>query len=1223
MSRNYDAARQEEVAAANRRSAAVSFASRFGRNTQAAPPPTTMTAGGVNLNTYSPLLSHSASSSVITNASNTSKFSLSTSFVNLSSRDVAIFDQVIDQISSGADDFASLKRAYNMLREQHKHNIDEEKDAYLWDVLLKLVQVRGKDWNTRWDAVRMAIGLEPRIVSESEREPRDEDDDEEDEESTSESDTVRDKHQSGPSRLVAQPNNTTRAEIETLRKRMAMLTAEAGSLVGSIAKRAEEKGEKGTPIPSILATKREGGNSNGRVKETPGRQLRFAEQQLEMKSSHHKATVVESASDEEAATRTRAVPQRLSAKVVSSSSENKPIAAQRQFDEVVARSRIEREAQKKAREEQQEAELEARLLPLLNRASRLTSLNLQKKCFSWWKISFQQKEKRQLQTRRMNNLSILSKATAAWRQKLLRKKEQMRGAQKVDIVRCKLRAWRVWRRSLQEARYVRREEKKSLLKGAFLLTRKMVEERMFKEAFLQWKIAFMQHRTVEFRTQHLVRGAFSLWRLQMWRNRSLQEKQCRITNRVENDLILRTFTQWKDTSRLHSMTHLADAFHRHHLIQECLLTWTRIRDDRATIRRKEALADRWRSLRSKRTALHSWLDCTRRLRYMQDRAEDMRLKSEATLLATLLKVWILREREQLLERVKTSTIQIKSLVRWCHTYRRLTSHLETLEIRLSDKMKMARIRQTFTIWKEVTKQTVLSQHLAGERDCRKMKSNILSRWKEALTVKRNQMQKAKLVDARLLVRQMYIKWCEKHIEAKSLSLEHRNRRKMLGITFTFWKARSLERRQETLAIEHMRSRIKARVQKACLARWTNAVIERKSLLLEAGDRRDALLLRLAFSKWIQACLRHEDLLSLSKSFLDVKKEDLLRRTFVKWITLTRSIQSRRERAENLLQQKKRAMAVKMFDYWYDRYVEASLRPLEFKALLQRQQTAMSSIFTQWKSQTKSLPAIQLDHARRKSYAFYKWQERLPLARLENKAIKKDRLMMQEKDFKHWYEAARAKRALRAAARFGGPSAIRLKTLAHFRQGSGKYPFGGGEMNSSSPDGRRPRLRRVDSLKSACKNQAAISSGTLIGSKEEQGSLRESDLVVGESSKTDLNLNRYHQDGANLHFKTPSEAMPPVMQRWMQGFRKLEGEDTLADDDVEASSEPPSSILGQRYAQGRSRINRTPSPSASQAHSEATMRVKNSPRKLKKTDAGIDWLRSKRRQQSRSMIFDNE
>ena len=276
----------------------------------------------------------------------------------------------------------------------------------------------------------------------------------------------------------------------------------------------------------------------------------------------------------------------------------------------------------------------------------------------------------------------------------------------------------------------------------------------------------------------------------------------------------------------------------------------------------------------------------------------------------------------------------------------------------------------------------------------------MHQWKRAFTAKQAQEEQARAVDASVLQRRMMARWLSRHVEFKGAALEKERNERTARSTLAFWRARVLERRQEMLAVGLIRSKVESRLRKDYLRQWLDAIIRRRSEYLEAGERRDALLLNLALSRWIDACVRHEDLLSLSNSFLDVKRDDMKKKVLSKWIILARAERSRRERMEQSLQEKLRKVAGRCLDQWYDRYVDATLREKEYEVLLLRQRKVTLLVFTHWKAQVKALPAIHLDHARRKMLAFSCWREKLPLARLAHNAESVDRLGMLRKGFEH-------------------------------------------------------------------------------------------------------------------------------------------------------------------------------------------------------------------------------
>ncbi|UZJ51935.1 hypothetical protein CBS101457_001255 [Exobasidium rhododendri] len=1179
--------------------------------------------------------SPSVASSASTYATSASKFSLSTSFVNLNAHDIDFFDQIVDLLPPGADDFASLKRAYNKLRGESEYYINETQDAFLWDTLLKLIQVRGKDWAKRWDAVRMAIGLEPRVSSGSERE-RDngvdgQGEEEVEEEETSESDTVKEqgggRDSSSPAMQESRPS-TTRAEIEALRRRMALLTTEAGNLVGTIQRRTEPEVSHAVQR-SFVTRNEERRSAKSRNVKGSARQLRFAEQEIVKRDE--KATKVESASDEENA-RTQRVP--LRPYKFPSVDDLRPVAAQRQFDEVVARSRNEREAQKRAQEDQQEAIEEARLFPLLKKADQLSSYHLKCKCFLWWKTSSLQRNKKVEEARQARDVVIAGKVLKAWRSSTTKRQSRLRGAAKVDDVRCKLRAWRVWRRTLQEASTQRREEKRSRLKGAYTLTRRIVEQRIVKEGFLHWKLVLMTHRTTHFRTQHLVRGAFSLWKLHMWRSITLSAKEVVVKGKIEDELISRAWEKWTEACRMNNMNRLAEAFHRHRLLQKFFLDWTITREEKATLRRREALADRWRARRTKRSALLSWQHSLAGVRRKEHKANDLQARQVDVLLTSTLKIWRARRREVLFQKVDVFRVMSTAFTKWTKRYDQLTLRLTKLEDTLTSRIEGKTLGVAFHMWRETTEQIVMSQRLAGERDRRKIKTETFIRWMKAVQGKRGDMQHATVIDGFLLQRKMWSLWMARHTEVKVELLRRSRNRALMGTTMTFWKARFTERRQEKLKIDAIQKTIEGRIRRESLSKWTAAVIERKSVLMEAREKRDAYIVRSVWLKWIDACLRHEDMLNLSKSFIDVKKEEQLRRTFLAWVKFARAESNRKLLAKQFLREKRTITLEKSVTQWYDRYVESSLRPLEYEALLQRQKIVQRLIFTRWKSRTTSLPAIRFDHVRSKSHTFYRWLERLPLVRVENQATRWDKQSMQRKGFQHWSAAARAKKAVRAAARFGGPSAARLRSTAYLYQRGMSNPYGGFGSSSPSPvPTKQSRHKVTQNVTPTMLKRMPLS---LSNSEKGQESLRESDLVMidgggggGGGSSRNSN-NRERRVPLELDRHNDAAAPTPALQRWMQTLHQSARKEVNAEE-AEASSEPPSSFLNQKRAQRREQINRTPSPTASQVQSEVTMRIRSSPRKSKKPlKAALDTNTIQRsldvrlhfkRQRRRSMIFD--
>lgn len=139
-----------------------------------------MTAGDESAAAFAPALFFNTSlrSSDISHSSDGGDARLSqlASSFSLSRGEVAFFDRVMANLPPDSSSFAHLKSAYDACfdeetlsdlaaRQLHVDDGDPANsrasvDARLWNTLLGLVQVRGRTWTERWDAVCMYLGYE-------------------------------------------------------------------------------------------------------------------------------------------------------------------------------------------------------------------------------------------------------------------------------------------------------------------------------------------------------------------------------------------------------------------------------------------------------------------------------------------------------------------------------------------------------------------------------------------------------------------------------------------------------------------------------------------------------------------------------------------------------------------------------------------------------------------------------------------------------------------------------------------------------------------------------------------------------------------------------------------------------------------------------------------------------------------------------------------------------
>lgn len=1178
--------------------------------------------------------------------------SLTTAFVGLSEREFAFCNAVIAAIQPPASSgFPALRAAYEqqVLRynatsagaSQPSRKGKEKQHAVnyhlAWETLVHLAKVRGTSWARRWDAVRLALGHEPQLLSSGSDVSRSDNDTSTGESGKSSGNELRvqDRAVAGSLRprharhaqlgahspsadALERRKRISRQDIDELRSRMEALSAEASSLAGSLRDdREAEALEDVTPSkPSIFVSRAD----DNRRERSPIRQLRFAPTRAGS-NKDSKATTVESASDEDASGALAHVP------AVSSSTA-------RRFDEVVARAREERELRRQAQERTLEEAEEARMVSVYRHADNICAKVLLQKCLSWWWSSTQHQLEMREQAHHLRCSSLQLNAWKGWQSGRQRRESLVRTAIQVDVVRCKLRAWRVWVRRSDEARKARRKERRMELRGAFEVTRSRMEHRLVEHYFHLWRSTLLEHKATAFRHAHLLRNALLGWSELAERNRGFADKEQIISHQCGTRTLHRCWRHWASTKENHVTQQLADLFRDRRLLSAGMHQWIEVKSTHEVARKQAAHSDRWRARRLKLFALHAWLEKFLYVDTLQDKADAVVRERKSRLVSTTLQTWLLREREELLSRVRDERRLSTFMTLWLERKRKQVSALEAKERVLVINRQQSVVRLSFLSWKEITQQARAAQEMAGEREARKFQRQVFAKWRTASAEKELAWHRARATDTYMTQSRALALWTGRLRSKRADSLKRQKDRTALHSAFTLWRARTSERQRESLAVATLRSKHERRTRNHVLHSWMERVIERKSTFMEAAEAHDAKLVHVAWSRWLQACLRHEDLLNLCVSFVDVKHEEQLRRVFGLWMQAARAEKSRRERAAYFAAQRRMALVNDVFSRWYEQRIEATLRPLELEALVVRQSAAKQAVWKRWQDKTKSLPAIQLDHACLRSHVFYHWRELLPHARMRRKAVEHDRQDMLAKGFDHWLRVAKAKRAFRAASRFGGPSAVKLRA-AHRRSSGGGYS--GGAFGRSTASARRSRSSTPAFIENDVEHLMAAPEDARLpdvfdARDADVSSLRESDFGTaaspmprmrrGGASQTQPTLAQLSaphlqvslqsageqrmQEAASATFDFSHEktSPPPALRRWIMSVSQSLRPGPRGTG--ETTSEPGGAELDKGSREQRQLIKehesdaaarpRTPSPAASRTQSEATVRVRNSPRK---------------------------
>lgn len=138
-------------------------------------------------------------------------------------------------------------------------------------------------------------------------------------------------------------------------------------------------------------------------------------------------------------------------------------------------------------------------------------------------------------------------------------------------------------------------------------------------------------------------------------------------------------------------------------------------------------------------------------------------------------------------------------------------------------------------------------------------------------------------------------------------------------------------------------------------------------------------------------------------------------------------------------------------------------------MLSRSNKLLQRVLDHWKSQTTTLPAIKQIHSGVLLRVWDVWREKFPLVHMRHMAEDKDYELLVGQALKLWQRSARRRSTFRAAARFGGTSAERLRASA---------------SRVRTPSSRFSRVRRSHVLTTASTLQRSTSSLSLRHSSNE-------------------------------------------------------------------------------------------------------------------------------------------
>ncbi|KAN0062016.1 hypothetical protein ACQY0O_006011 [Thecaphora frezii] len=956
---------------------------------------------------------------------------------------------------------------------------EPEWDTNLWSCLLSLVKVRGQDWKERWDSVRLALGLEPRSSG-------DDDDDEGattqsqeegDSSSTTGGQSTADESADAEPRWLHSPAAYTAARPIHHRtphtpseQRLAGQKRKATvphSRHETVDKSADGWSDRIHPsqrptVPAAAGAGASGSSSGaGSYPQRTESARSSALERIERRRLLQLGVDAYANADPLGSAQARLQRLRLEGGVepeprIESSSTSEPeapqSAAQKRFQEVVRNSQAEREALRRARLAREEAEEEQQWANEARRADRIFAHHLLRTCLTWWLTLSRRQEERMRNAAEAHDRIVMARGWDRWKEVARREAGERTRAEKIDYVRCKLGAWRRWRRLLKQRQESRQEEKKEALRKAYYHVAKRMRTRIVSDCYRTWRDLYLERVADAIRRRHLQQGAFAIWQLRLarsallriqeyelaqryrfrlldaswhqWhRSTTLAIKQRTLTVEVDHHLLRDAFATWRKQTMLHE---LAEAFVRRRLQTAGFVGWIEARHAAIEQRRKEALADRWRSRKAKRSALQHWQRRLATLDELERRGDRLVQQLDRCRVRTALSVWLAEERGALLVRVRQTRVVEGHFARWKQTHRSLVASLEQRKSTVSARHDQNALASAWTQWRTRVSYVQTMQRVAQETDSARTLLRCLDAWRRRTSKQQLDEQRAAPLHGAFLQRCAMDVWTTRLRQSRLVVVLAERDRRLASTAMAAWLARLSQRRQDQARIAHLASIHNSRRQQAALQHWLHLTIERRNTELNATLSYRTKLQQEAFYHWIALCLKHDDMLNLVQSHLDLKRAAELQRHFYAWLARTRVERQRNAALSALLSVKRHKHLTTCFDSWRSRYIESCLSEVEYEVTVKHHEVTMLRLLRIWKERTTALPAIQMRNSHLKRLAWSQWQRALPNKVRERRATKLDEAKLLCQVLERWKAMWKERRRLRAAQRFGAVAVSRLK-----------------------------------------------------------------------------------------------------------------------------------------------------------------------------------------------------
>ncbi|TCD64438.1 hypothetical protein EIP91_004083 [Steccherinum ochraceum] len=640
---------------------------------------------------------------------------------------------------------------------------------------------------------------------------------------------------------------------------------------------------------------------------------------------------------------------------------------------------------------------------------------LVERCWEVWKQGYQWIATTNEQIGQARENLVLRLAIHKWRTRAAGHKALFDRVATLSNNRCLRAALNAWKAKLREKKQVQwRHDMRSRMK----MVRENHERGLLLDAWTTWKQEYQGHMSDQHFSGKLVVKFFTKWRSRLVSLDQLDAASEHFVSIRESMALERSWQVWRHSMHVVKTERTMADRVALRMLSEAMAVWK-------NRMQQHQVADQFHDRMLLKRTVSSWKTSRDRIRALERRADKHVNRQNDVLVRAVVRVWKAHERGKLLERVMAVRL-LKQV--WTVWKRRLQNQhgLEDMALAFSMRSSSALASTSIQRWRQVHATHRNAQSFAEHYHSAQLSFKMLLIWRLQLRKKLKLAKQAKIAEKFFTMRGAWQRWLAKVAEKGREKKVKEFEGKMVKRYFADWKVLALRQRELKLGEQAVQQTIALRIMSSTLTHWTTAVADRKFRELETTQRYEQAIVGAAFKKWKDLCIRHVEELSLMESYQDVKREENMRRMFYRWLAAARKVRHRRLVLQEREEQMKLSVAASAWDKWRERFQDTRLQPMADTFLLQGQKNLVFRAFGIWHSKSRSLPAVRFHASHTKARVWRIWRDAMPKALQSKQARDMDRNSVLARAFDKWLQAYKTKIALKAVAR---ARYLRLPTAA--------------------------------------------------------------------------------------------------------------------------------------------------------------------------------------------------